>query len=128
MSRAHIDYTAPRGAGRTFDGLNPDEPVEGYYRIWPAGGLASGIRIWFGPPLDPVTGEELDRSWRWQAHENGRYVELERVWPKAGKDPIDKAEYDYLTARVEHARKAAPQSPAANPRRKVDLLTAPLPF
>lgn len=127
MTRAHLDYTQRRAA-RTFEGFDVDAPIAGHYRIWPDGGMASGIRVWFGPPLDPVTGEELDRSHRWQAHENGAYVELERVWPKAAKDPITQAEYEYLVGRVEWGRKHAPDSPQAQPRRKVDLLTAPLPF
>ena len=126
MTRGYVDYTQRTSVQAT--GFDVDAPVAGWYRIWPAGALASGIRIWHGFPRDPVTGEELDRSPRWQAERDGTYVELAEVWPKAAKDPITQAEYEYLVGRVEWGRKHAPDSPQAQPRRKVDLLTAPLPF
>ena len=45
-----------------------DTPIPGFYRMrLRSGGQPVGVRVWFGPPADPVTGEELDRSWRWQA-------------------------------------------------------------
>lgn len=50
-------------------------------------------RIWYGPPLDPETGEELDRSWRWQATLAGEEVALERIWPWAGLNKITEEAY-----------------------------------
>jgi hypothetical protein len=105
------------------------QPTAGYYRIsLVRGGVKVGIRIWHGPPKDPVTGEELDRSWRWQAEANGVAIDLDRVWPAAGRDPIDAAEYQYLTDHARWAERNCPDAPAANPHRKIDLLAAPLAF
>lgn len=84
-------YTPPAGYG-----FNPDKPVPGHYRLR-VHGVAQGIRIWFGAPLDPVTGDELDRGPRWQAERNGEPVDLEHVWPRCAADKITADEYAYLT-------------------------------
>lgn len=105
------------------------EPTAGTYQIsLVRGGPKVGILIWHGPPKDPVTGEELDRSWRWQAEANGEPIDLDRVWPACGREPITAAEYAYLTANARWAARHAPQLPAANPLRPIDLLAAALPF
>lgn len=106
-----------------------DTPVEGYYRMrLRRGAHAVGIRIWNGPPLDPDTGEEMDRSWRWQATCNGRPIELERVWPQCMAEPISKEKHDRLAALQAWGEQRAPDSPQANPRKPIDHLTSPLPF
>ena len=105
------------------------QPTAGHYQIsLVRGGPKVGIRIWHGPPKDPVTGEELDRSWRWQAEANGEPIDLDRIWPACGRDPITAAEYQYLTDMARWAERHQPDAPAANPRRKINLLSAPLPF
>ena len=115
------DYVAPVGYGISLD------PVEGWYRHkLRSGAVAVGVRIFFGPPCDPDTGEELDRAPRMQAHVNGRYVELDRVWPQCASHPIDEAEYAYLSSLQEWAEQHSPASPEANPRKAVNWLTAPL--
>lgn len=127
--RAFLDYTAHRAPGASYAGFDPDTPVAGYYRTrLRSGAIRVGVRIWHGPPLDPVTGEELDRSHRWQAQVNGDYVELDRVWPKCADDPIDAAEYHYLGTVQALAQQRAPDSPYANPTRRINPLTAPTPF
>ncbi len=104
-----------------------ETPTAGYYRSkLVKGGVAVGVRIWFGPPLDPVTGEEMDRSHRWQAQVNGECVDIDRVWPFGIGERIDQREYDYLRRLAEWAAGELPDSPLANPRKPVDLLTAPL--
>lgn len=106
-----------------------DSPVAGYYRMrLVCGGCLVGIRIWFGPPRDPETGELLDRGWRWQATANGREIGLDRVWPVCAKDPISYAEHAYLTRLQEWGEENAPDSPQANPHRRADLLSAPIPL
>jgi hypothetical protein len=128
MMREHRDYTQ-RAAHRTFDGFDADQPVAGFYRTrLKSGGVHVAVRVWFGPPKDPVTGEELDRSHRWQAEANGSYIDLDRVWPKCADEPIGAQEYAYLLARSEWASEHAPESPQANPHLPVNYLTAPLPF
>jgi hypothetical protein len=102
-------------------------PMPGFYRTrLRSGGVYVGVRIWFGPPLDPDTGEEMDRGHRWQADCNGRYIEIDRVWPQCGGDPIDDDEYLHLSALQSWGESHAPDSPQAKPYMKIDLLTAPI--
>lgn len=129
MTRSARPYAAGAASERTFEGFNTDIPVEGYYRMkLRSGGVLVGIRVWYGAPLDPVTGEELDRGWRWQALANGEPIDLERVWPVCAADPVDEREYQFLTQRQAWARENSPDHPIANPTRRIDPMTAPPPF
>lgn len=118
-----------------------DAPVEGYFAWRRVGRPDQPVRIWFGPPCDPDTGEEMDRGWRWQMLVNGEPVptlEDERahpydpiwsdVWPQVSADPIPRSEYEYLLASIRHAQEHDANSPFARPSRKIDLMTATLPF
>lgn len=106
-----------------------DQPIEGYYRMkLRRGAHPVGVRVWYGAPLDPVTREELDRGHRWQATINNRDIDLDRVWPLCAGARIDRAEHDYLAGLQDWAEDNAPESPQANPFKKIDPLTAPLPF
>lgn len=103
------------------------EPVAGFYRMkLSGGGVAVGIKLWNGPPYDPIDGTELDRSWRWQAHVNGKPIDFDRVWPKCVGQPIDAAEYEYLSSLQAWGEANAPNSPEANPHKSINWLTAPL--
>jgi hypothetical protein len=119
-------------AARQFDGLDVETPVAGFYRVrMGAGTVAIGVRLWFGAPLDPVTGEELDRGHRWQAQaDDGSFLDFERVWPACARDPITEADFDARRARRAWARENAPDSAYAELGRKVDRLSRsePLPF
>lgn len=129
MTRSARPYAAGAMAVRTFEGFSVDDPVAGFYRMALRSGAAPvGVRIWHGAPLDPVTGEELERGWRWQAQVNGELVELETVWPRCARETIDEREYRFLTERAAWARENAPTSPHANPTRRIDPMTAPPPF
>lgn len=130
MARAAIDYATRRAApaiaaGRGFD---PDAPISGFYRHrLRSGGVAVAIRIWFGPPCEPWTGEEMDRAPRWNASVNGAWIDVEEVWPACADAPIDEQEADYLTRLqswgAEHGHVAI-----ADPRRRLNPLQTPLPF
>jgi hypothetical protein len=110
-------------------GFRVEEPTAGFYRYrMVKGGHPVGVRIWFGPPLDPVTGEELDRGHRWQATVNRVLTDLDRVWPGCGREPIDRAEHDHLCALQAWAIENAPDAPQADPRRPINMMTAPLPL
>jgi hypothetical protein len=116
-------FVAPEAYGVSI------EPVAGHYRTkLVSGGHPVGIRIWHGPPLDPETGDEMDRSHRWQAHCNDQYIDIDRVWPGCGGDPINRPEYEYLTSVQEWGKENAPNSPQANPRQRINFLTAPIPI
>ena len=71
-----------------------------------------------------MTGEELDRSWRWQAQANGEFVELEDVWPVCAGNPITEQEYRSYCNRQRWAREHVPESAYAEPRRRLDLFDA----
>ena len=127
--RARRVYGAAQGEGRKFEGFDPDKPVEGYYSMpLVSGGVLVGIRIWHGPPRDPVTGEVLDRSWRWQATANGREIDLQRVWPVCAKRPITEAEHDYLVRQQAWGEQHDPDGAIANPSMRLDPLKAPVTF
>ncbi len=131
MTRSHRLYADGASKSIAHHGIDVSTPVAGFYRCkLVSGGVRGGVRIWFGQPLDPVTGEELDRSLRWQALFDGEPVDLDRVWPGCAGDPITEDEYHRYVARARWARENAPDSAYASPRRKVDLLSAktPLPF
>ena len=106
-------------------------PVAGFYRFRMfSGSVRGGVKLWNGPPSDPVTGEILDRSWRWQAEFDGKPVDFSRVWPQCAGDPITEREYTHYVMRRAWARENAPDSAFAEVGRKVDLLSTdnPLPF
>ncbi|MDQ5977524.1 MAG: hypothetical protein QG602_496 [Verrucomicrobiota bacterium] len=130
MSRPDITYNQ-RGTVAATGGIDVSTPVAGYYRCRVGAGTVKGaVRIWFGPPHDPVTGEELDRSHRWQATFDGEPVDFDRVWPTCAADVLTEQEYQFLINRREWARKHAPESAHAKVGRKYDPLSTdePLPF
>jgi hypothetical protein len=92
-----------------------------------SGGMSVAIRIWNGPPADPVTGELLDRSYRWQAAANGEPIELERVWPKCAADTITEAEASHLMNLQQWGRDAG-HAAIADPRKRLDPLSSPTMF
>lgn len=105
------------------------DPVAGFYAMrMVKGGVRCPVHIWYGPPHDPVTGEELDRSWRWQATLDGHPAELDTVWPYCAREPIDQAEHDYLVSLRCWAVEHAPETPEAAPRQAVDLGSMPPAF
>lgn len=121
----------PEPIARTtpFDLPRLDQPVSGYYGvILVRGGPVVGARLWYGLPLDPVTGEELDRSPRWMALRNGHECELEDLWPWCAGKQITKAQYDHLLAVHYWAAEHSPSSPEANPTKAIDPLTCKIPW
>lgn len=112
-------------------GIDVSVPVAGFYRCRLARQtVIGGVRIWFGPPHDPVTGEEMDRSWRWQAQFDGEPIDFDRVWPLCAGTPISEQDYRALVARRQWASQHAPESAYAGVGRRFDLLSDhhPLPF
>ncbi len=104
--------------------MSTDEPTAGFYKVrLTRNGPFVPVKIWHGPPLDPVTGEEMDRSWRWQALRNGEEIDIDFVWPWAGRNPISEAEYKRLAATMAWARKV-PSAPENQPHEPINKLTA----
>lgn len=97
-------------------------PTAGFYRgRMVRGGPWLAIRIWFGPPLDPDTGEECDRAKRWQATRGGAEADPRQLWPYVANHPIAEAEFNYMSALRAHAVKHEPDMPEAAPTSPVDL-------
>jgi hypothetical protein len=129
VKRSDPKYANRRGkpAGSRGRAYQPDLPDPGCYLIRLArGGPPVALRIWFGAPLDPDTGEELDRAPRWMAQINGTsLIEFDRVWPECAKRPISDAEHD----RIAKASLTVDRSdPFYDPKRPVDYMKTPMPF
>lgn len=76
-------------------------------------------------PGDP--SNVMERSPTLVGFVDGEEVHPSRVpWPYGA--PMTEADYRYRLANAEWARKHAPDEPIANPRTRVDLMSAPLPF
>lgn len=132
MSRAHINYAEHRATQAVQGGVDVTTPEAGYFKLkLSRDTVLRAVRIWYGPPADPITGELLDRAWRWQAQlDDGDLVDFDRAWPQCARDPIPEAEWKRCCARVEWAREHAPDSSYAERGRRRDPLSSsePLPF
>lgn len=87
------------------------------------GGPPVAVRIAYLPPDDPVTGEPLDRSYRWRCWIGGQEIEDQgRIWETAmTARPCDEDRYRYLLAVHEWEVEHRPDFPAASPRQAVKL-------
>ena len=127
VTRALHRYGDGGAVPQGYAGLDASIPEAGFYRMrLRSGAVPCGVRIWHGPPHDPDTGEEMDRSWRWQAEANGDPVDIDDVWPpRRGFSSIDQAEYRLLCRRMgaracprQCRRRSSPQErPAYRPHR-----------
>jgi hypothetical protein len=110
--------------GRSFD---PDLPVAGCYQVkLVRHGPPVAVKIWFGLPLDPVTGEELDRAPVWLARVNGGDCRPAAwFWPECARHPITEAEHDRITQLSRTMNRA---SAWFDPLRPIDPLKTPVPF
>jgi hypothetical protein len=124
------DRPAPRNAGR---------PEPGYYELSLTKGAPTvGARIEYGPPEDPENpGEFLDRSWYWRTTIDSEpdpkpspapTEATWRVWHARDMKPINERRYRFLLEDRAWARKYAPDSPEANPKRRPNAFTDKLIF
>lgn len=108
---------------------DPAGPVEGFYLHRRRNCVDMPVKVWFGPPIDPLTCEEMDRSHRWQIMLVDDVLEdWIDVWPRCAALPIDRSEYEYRIARIEYARNHDPDDPFGAVNGQIDLFSAPLPF
>lgn len=105
-----------------------DEPQCGWYkRKLVKGGVFVPARIWMVQPIDAETGELVGDEIL-QAEVNGAYAEPQDCWSWLCANPITEAEFNYLTARIEHAIRHEPEDPFADARKPVDLNRTPILF
>lgn len=132
MTRAHLDYARVNEIIAPRLGVDVTTPVAGFFKIkLGRDTVVRAVEVYYGAPHDPVTGEELDRSWRWQARlDDGTLIDFDRVWPACARDPISEAEFRRCVARTDWARTHAPGSSYADSRKRRDPLSTsePLPF
>jgi hypothetical protein len=127
--RAPLSYGDRREPRPAVQGIDPDTPKAGFYKMrLRSGGVYVGVSIWHGLPCDPETGDEMDRAPCWNALINGQWANVAEAWPQCAGEPISAAEYAYLLARVGWAAEHAPGSPIADPTKRVDPLSSPLLF
>jgi len=118
-----------RGPVAVSGAVDVSKPVAGFYRHkLRSGGVAGGVELRFGLPLDPVTGEELDRSPRWMAFFEGEQVDFDDVWPKCAGDPITEQDYRAYVERREWAKSNAPDSAYAKRTKRHDPLSTSTPL
>lgn len=129
MSRTARTYGDRTAFAPVAGAVDVSEPVAGYYRFRLRSGSPYGVvYIWHGPPHDPVTGEELDRGWRWQANFNGEPMDFDRAWPGCAGSPVTLADYRRAIALKGWAQEHAPESAYADPSKRHDPLTSPVLF
>lgn len=106
-----------------------DRPEPGFWlvRLVRNGPPVPAAIMWVQTTHDPVTGEPMDRSRFLAAYIDGKPTSLDDVWLRRGT-PIDQREYEFRVADAEWVRQNAPNEPAANPTRRINPITAPLPF
>lgn len=87
------------------------------------GGPFVGVRLAYMPPDDPITGEPLDRSYRWRCWVCGEEIEDQgRIHDIAmTATPISEDRYGYLLSVHEWEVEHRPDLPAASPRQAVKL-------
>lgn len=103
-------------------------PKQGFYkRRLVRGGVDVAVRIYI---------EDGDRDWDTGELLSDQIIRCEvdgvlqedvfEHWSHCADNPISEAEYRYLLADRAWARRYAPQSPEANPRRPVDFGSMPV--
>ena len=119
-----------------------DALVEGYYLIQSSRGrrVDVPVRVWFGQPLDPETGEQMDRSQRWQIQVGLQLLEelpmrvgalwindITDIWPHCARWPISQEEFAYRVERNSWAAAYDETDPHGEIASRIDPLTCRLP-
>ena len=118
-----------------------DALVEGFYLIQRrrARRVDIPVHIWWGPPLDPDTGEEMDRSPRWQIELAGAlfdqpltfggitFTAISDFWPAVGREPISEVDYRFRVSRAAWAQEHDPDDALGSPGGRINPMSARLP-
>lgn len=107
--------------------INPDDPQCGWFqRKLVKGGPMVPARIWLFGEVDEETGELIDQEIL-QCEVNGEKADPVEQWSYLAGNPIPEAAFNYLTALSAYVLEHQPEHPLANPRKPVDILSAPMP-
>lgn len=111
------------------------------HRVGPRGlygPLCPAAIMWVHTTAEPGRPDnEMDRSPFLAAFIGGEVVSFATLFPTTDdlgerivriEQEIDEKEYQFRLADAAWAKKHAPHEPAANPRKRINLLQAPLPF
>lgn len=103
-----------------------DQPQAGFFRTrLVKGGPYVGARIWLEPPIDPLTGEAMDRPPMMLAELAGKPIDPIELWPSVAGRNIPEQEYRYLIGVAGWAAEHAPNAPEATPREPINLNRLP---
>jgi hypothetical protein len=106
-----------------------DRPVPGHYwRKLVKGGPRVPCIIFVPCPLDPYTGEPLDRPRHLRCLVGDDEADPHEQWSWLAGNRISAVDYDLMCAQVAWDRTYAPLSPGANPRLPIDLSQLAIPF
>jgi hypothetical protein len=108
---------------------NDIQPGHYLIRLVKKGPLVAARIYW----CDHEPGNEENKLDRWpipflMGEIAGEAVDALGIWLARGRQEITAAEYRYRSTDAAWAREHSPLEPAANPRKKIDQLQAPLPF
>jgi hypothetical protein len=108
--------------------IDADTPIAGYYAMkFNRYGVLCAVRIWHGPPLEPWTGEEMDRAPRWNAQVNGKWADIGTVWPMCAGEPISEERARELIGLAKWGEKNG-HAAIADPRKPLSPSESPLLF
>lgn len=131
MRRPTCDDSLWRWWRAAMNGEKPvitDEPQVGFYkRVLVKGGVMVPAKIWMYQAVDHETGELIEDE-QLQCEVNGQYADAQDQWSWLCSNPISRAEFNYLMARIEHAVRHEPDDAFADPRAPINLNRLPLPF
>ena len=94
------------------------------------GGPRIALKIYYGPPSDPLTGEPLDRSPRWQVWLSGELQENHADFivhfqpdgsPVVVGEEISAEEHEYLLQLRSYAVEYDATMPESDPKKPVNL-------
>lgn len=107
-----------------------DRPQEGFWLVRQVKGgprVPAAIMVVHTTQEPGEPGNLMERSPFVAAFVAGEPVAVDVVWLHRGES-ITEADYNFRVADIEWAKEHAPDEPQAQPRRRIDLMQATLPF